>query len=82
MKVAFRYFVTDLPSYFQWSDGGRELTWCNGTTVAFRQEIESLLLKLRDTRRYADFASVALAFAATRGSWQEISSYLTIPSAC
>ncbi len=77
MKVAFRYFVTDLPSYFQWSDGGRELTWCNGTTVAFRQEIESLLLKLRDTRRYADFASVALAFAATRGSWQEISSYLT-----
>ncbi|MBL8814047.1 MAG: hypothetical protein JNM43_28020 [Planctomycetaceae bacterium] len=77
MKAAYRYFVTELPSCFQWTEFGKELAWSTGTTIAFRPEIIQLLSKLGDQRRYVDFATIALAMAVTRASWQSHSNVFT-----
>ena len=77
MNTAIRYFIRDLPAYFQWSYASQELQWCDGQTVLFRQELLPLLLKLQPTGRCADIGSIAILFAARRSSWADVSRRLT-----
>lgn len=77
MNTAIRYFIRDLPAYFQWSYASQELQWCDGQTVLFRQELLPLLLKLQSTGRCADIGSIAILFAARRSSWADVSRRLT-----
>ncbi|GEM_PF-1470998 len=59
-----------------WSDHGRELCWCNGTTVAFYEEITAVLDRLAE-QNLPDFSSIALALATLRTSWPDIAAQLT-----
>ncbi|MCA9062704.1 MAG: hypothetical protein KDA96_06580 [Planctomycetaceae bacterium] len=77
-----RYFVTQLSSYFEWSDDGRELCWRNGATIAFHAEILSLLQRLTAEECLPDISTVALAMATMRGNWQETSAALTRAVQC
>jgi len=62
-----------------WADHGRELCWCDGTTVAFHEEITAVMDRLADDT-LPDFSSLALALALAtlRTSWPEISDRITI----
>ena len=59
-----------------WADHGRELCWCNGTTIAFHEEISSVLDRLVD-RSFPDFSTLALCLATLRSSWPEVAAQLT-----
>ncbi|MFM7057156.1 MAG: hypothetical protein ACKO2P_09580 [Planctomycetota bacterium] len=77
MRTAIRFFVSDLPKLFQWSEAGQELTWYDGQTVVFRQELLPLLVKLQQGRHCASIGATAILFAARRSSWARISQRLT-----
>jgi hypothetical protein len=76
MSHARKYFRTELSSYFKWADHGRELCWCNGTTIAFHEEIVTAFDRLAD-QKLPDFSTLALGLATLRSSWSEISAQLT-----
>lgn len=59
-----------------WSDHGRELCWCNGTTIAFYEEITAVLDRLAE-QNLPDLSSIALGLATLRTSWPDIAAQLT-----
>ena len=77
MSVDKKYFRSELSSYFQWADHGRELCWCDGTTIAFHEEIATTLGRLADGS-FADFSTIALALATLRGSWPDVAAKLSV----
>jgi len=76
VKAIRNYFRNELSSYFQWADHGRELCWCNGTTIAFHEEILPVLDRISDGP-FVDFSTIALALATVRGSWRDVAARLT-----
>ena len=59
-----------------WTDHGRELCWCNGTTIAFHEEISAALDRFVD-QDFPDFSTLALSLATLRNSWPEVAAQLT-----
>lgn len=76
MTPARKYFRNELSSYFVWADHGRELCWCNGTTIAFHEEISAVLDRLV-YQDFPDFSTLALSLATLRNSWPEVAAQLT-----
>jgi len=77
VRTAIRFFVRDLPTPFQWSAGGQELTWYDGQTVVFRQELLPLLVRLQQAGHCASIGAIAVLFAARRSSWADVSQQVT-----
>jgi hypothetical protein len=76
MNQSQKFFCKDLSSYFMWADHGRELCWCSGTTIAFHEEISSVLDRLVD-QSFPDFSTLALCLATLRSSWPVVAAQLT-----
>lgn len=76
MTAHLKYFRSELSTYFMWSDHGRELCWCNGTTIAFYEEITAVLDRLAE-QNLPDLSSIALGLATLRTSWPDIAAQLT-----
>ncbi len=76
MTAALKYFRSELSTYFMWSDHGRELCWCNGTTIAFHEEITAILDRLAE-QNLPDLSSIALALGTLRTSWPDVAAQLT-----
>lgn len=76
MTNARKYFSDELSPYFRWSDRGRELCWCNGTTIAFHEEITAVLDRLSD-QKLPDFSTLSLSLATLRNSWTKIAAQLS-----
>lgn len=63
------------PCWWCWQENGQELTWSNGITITFRQELRGVLARQAD-RGLPPLAPVLLLIASTRDSWRDSGSDL------
>jgi|694.fasta_scaffold04143_12 hypothetical protein len=70
MTTAEYYFAPPEPSFWRWQDGGSVVTWTDGHTIAFRQELVTVYKRLQ-TQSLPPFGAVLLVLAACRDSWNE-----------
>ena len=66
------------PGAWRWADNDQVLVWDDGTTIAFRAEIEAVLKGL-STIGLPPLSAVVLLLAACRDSWPESSRQLEMP---
>lgn len=62
------YLTPGPESFWKWTDGGEVLAWADGSTIAFRAELEQVLSRLAP-RGLPPLGAVALLLAATRDNW-------------
>ncbi|HEV2294125.1 MAG TPA: hypothetical protein VGR35_09725 [Tepidisphaeraceae bacterium] len=65
---ALTYLLPRSPSFWRWAHDGRTIDWTDGHTIAFREEVQSVLARLAP-RGLPPFGSVVLLLAATRDTW-------------
>src|SRR5215471_18133209 len=63
------YFSPPAKSYWVWQDRGRVAVWKDEVTIAFREELETVLLRLGSIG-LPPLGSVLLLLAACRDSWE------------
>jgi hypothetical protein len=64
------YFASIAHPYWRWEDEGNVIAWADGTTIAFRIELVSVLERLQ-LHCLPPVGSVVLLLAACRDSWGE-----------
>jgi MoxR-vWA-beta-propeller ternary system protein len=69
IKAAF-YLSPSLDDLWRWSEDGEVLTWADGTTIAFRAEVEQVLRRLAPGG-LPPFGAVALLLGACRDGWAD-----------
>lgn len=67
--LAGLYFAPPVRSFWHWSGDGQVLSWIDGTTIAFRPEVETVLRRL-GTHGLPPFPAVVLLLASCRERWQ------------
>jgi len=67
-RAAARYLTPRSDSFWLWQDNGAVLAWHDGTTIAFREQLQPVLETLAP-RGLPAFNSIALVLAACRDSW-------------
>ena len=67
---AIAYLAPSVDSFWRWSDDGQVLTWIDGKTIAFREEVEAVLARLAPGG-LPPLGGVALLLAACRDGWEE-----------
>ncbi|MFT3868782.1 MAG: hypothetical protein QM715_09900 [Nibricoccus sp.] len=65
-QSAFQYLQSVPGALWRWEENGRVLTWKDGTTIAFRDEVDLVIEQLA-TGGLPSFASIVLLLAACRG---------------
>lgn len=74
------HYLTPPGQYFwQWSDAGEVITWANGSTIAFREELLQVLENLAP-RGLPPLGAVLLVLAACREGWDKDDSNVGILS--
>ena len=66
--LATSYLSPSTDSLWRWSSDGEVLTWSDGATIAFRQEVEAVLARLAP-QGLPPFGAVAMLLAACRDGW-------------
>ena len=66
--AARQYLAPPPDAFWRWSEEGRVLTWTHGSTLAFREELVSILRRLESVG-LPSFAELALVLAACRDNW-------------
>ncbi|MBI4615946.1 MAG: hypothetical protein HY720_20180 [Planctomycetes bacterium] len=66
-----RYLSPPTRTFWRWEGNGQVLAWVDGTTIAFREEVERVLARLAPGG-LPPFGSVALLLAACRNSWRDL----------
>lgn len=64
--------------FWRWSDDGSAVTWQDGTTIAFREEIFQVLRHLA-SRGLPPFDAIVLLLAACRSTWSQCRAQLVHP---
>ncbi len=67
-RTALNYFRTAPGSLWKWEEDGRVLVWTDGTTLAFRGELDALIQQL-GMKGLPAFPSLVLMLAACRGKF-------------
>jgi hypothetical protein len=67
--IARLYLAPQPQAFWEWRDGGKVLTWRDGTTIAFLPEVEHILERLAPVG-LPPMDSVALFLAACRSGWR------------
>lgn len=75
LQTALKYLSTPVGSFWKWMDGGKVVVWTHGATIAFREEVATVLQRLAP-RGLPPFDSVLMVIAATRIYWVEDSASL------
>ena len=70
--LATSYLSPSTDSLWRWSADGEVLTWSDGTTIAFRQEVEAVVERLAP-HGLPPFGAVALLLGACRDGWEQAS---------
>ncbi len=74
--AAARRYLAPLPvSSWRWDEAGQVIEWTDGTTIAFRQELEEILRRLAP-RGLPPFHALLMLLAACHDSWCEVSEHL------
>jgi len=68
--LATSYLSPSTDSLWRWSFDGDVLTWTDGTTIAFRQEVEHVIERLAP-HGLPPFGAVAMLLAACRDGWEQ-----------
>ena len=68
--LATSYLSPSTDSLWRWSGDGDVLTWSDGTTIAFRQEVEAVLQRLAP-QGLPPFGAVVILLAACREGWEQ-----------
>jgi hypothetical protein len=68
--LATSYLSPSTDSLWRWSFDGDVLTWTDGTTIAFRQEVEHVIERLTP-HGLPPFGAVAMLLAACRDGWEQ-----------
>ncbi len=68
--IAHNYFTPAMDSFWEWSDEGEVLTWTNGKTILFKQELIEILTHLAP-RGLPPLETLLILMAATRNHLQE-----------
>lgn len=68
-EQAARYLAPSNDAFWHWTEDGSALVWHDGTTIAFRQEIEAVIDRLAPGG-LPRFGAVVLLLAATRDKWE------------
>lgn len=69
--AALHYLRVPRDAPWKWEEGGRVLAWKDGTTIAFREEIEVIVSRV-STTGLPPFPEVVLLLAACRGKLTEL----------
>ncbi|HVX61922.1 MAG TPA: hypothetical protein VHC19_15000, partial [Pirellulales bacterium] len=64
------YFAAPAHSFWQWQEQGNVLAWADGTTIAFRYELRTVIERLR-LQSLPPLGALALLLAACRDNWNE-----------
>ena len=75
LQAALKYLSVPAGSFWKWMDDGKVVTWTHGATIAFREELGAVLLRL-SPKGLPQFDSVLMLIAATRIFWVEDSASL------
>ena len=67
--LAVAYLSPSTDSMWRWAPGGDVLTWHDGSTVAFRGEVEAVLARLAP-HGLPPFGAVVMLLAACRDGWE------------
>ena len=67
--LATSYLSPSTDSLWRWSGDGEVLTWSDGTTIAFRQEVEHVIGRLAP-QGLPPFGAVAMLLAGCRDGWE------------
>lgn len=71
MRRARDYLVPPLFSFWKWSQDGQVLCWRDGTTIAFRQELDAIIERL-STTGLPPLSSIALVLGACQAEdWRQ-----------
>ncbi|TVS13105.1 MAG: hypothetical protein EA424_21830, partial [Planctomycetaceae bacterium] len=74
--AAARRYLAPLPvSSWRWDEARQVVEWTDGTTIAFRQELEEILRRLAP-RGLPPFQALLMLLAACHDSWCEVSEHL------
>jgi len=68
--LATSYLSPSTDSLWRWSTDGDALTWSDGSTIAFRQEVEHVIARLAP-QGLPPFGAVAMLLAACRPGWDQ-----------
>ena len=68
-SIAAAYLAPSVDAFWRWTADGEAMTWVDGKTIAFRQEVEAVLRRLAPGG-LPPFGSVALLLAAGRDGWE------------
>lgn len=79
-RCAISYLRSPADAFWRWADGGQVVVWFDGSTVAFREEIENVLNWLAP-QGLPPFASIVMLMAACRGKTPDKSLFISAPQA-
>ncbi|HTL31393.1 MAG TPA: hypothetical protein VL282_19320, partial [Tepidisphaeraceae bacterium] len=65
------YVTPRLESFWRWSPDGRAIEWLDGRTIAFREEVMTVLRRLAPAG-LPPFGAIVLLLAATRDNWSAV----------
>ena len=81
LRITREYLTAPQGAFWSWQERGEVLTWADGKTIVFREELRHVLARLAP-RGLPPFGSVALLLAATRDNWGEAPSESGILAGC
>lgn len=71
------YFQAADSLFFRWEDDGSVLTWDNGVTIAFRDELVAVMERLAPDG-LPPFNAIAALLSACRGNWSDARWFMTL----
>jgi hypothetical protein len=71
------YLTPAADTFWEWREGGEVVTWTNGRTIAFREELRTILTWLAPNG-LPSLDSIALLLAATHDAWSSASDEVRI----
>src|SRR5258706_14293426 len=70
-QTAIKYVSAPANGLWRWAEGGKVLIWHDGTTIAFREEIQLILERLA-TGGFPPFGAIVFMLAACRGKFATV----------
>src|SRR5690349_8469046 len=79
-QAAIKYLIAPANGLWRWAENGKVLTWHDGTTIAFREEIQLILERL-GTGGFPPFGAIVFMLAACRGKFATVEELMPGPAA-
>src|SRR5690349_12503738 len=78
-QIALQYLAASPDGLWRWAEDGKVLTWYDGSTIAFKEEIQLILERLAPGG-FPPFGAIVFLLAACRGKLATVEQLMTDPS--